>query len=53
MNNRLMTLPPSLIKMKSLTYVDFQDNKLCTPSAELAAWLKKWDDQWKSKQKCW
>jgi Leucine-rich repeat (LRR) protein len=53
MNNRIMTLPPILLKMKGLTYVDFQDNKLCTPSPELAAWLKKWDDMWKSKQKCW
>ncbi len=52
-NNRFKTLPKAIIRMKTLTYVDFQDNLICAPNAELAAWLKKWDDQWKSKQKCW
>ena len=52
-NNRFKAFPKALIKMKTLTYVDFQDNTICSPNAEFAAWLKKWDDQWKSKQKCW
>jgi hypothetical protein len=52
-NNRLKTIPRAIIRMKTITYVDFQDNTICSPNAELAAWLKKWDDQWKSKQKCW
>ena len=52
-NNRLKMIPRAVVRMKTLTYVDFQDNTICSPSGELAAWLKKWDDQWKSKQKCW
>lgn len=52
-NNRLKSLPKAIVRMKTITYVDFQDNTICSPYAELAAWMKKWDDQWKSKQKCW
>jgi Leucine-rich repeat (LRR) protein len=52
-NNRLKSLPRAIVRMKTITYVDFQDNTICAPNAELAAWMKKWDDQWKSKQKCW
>ena len=51
--NSLKTLPKSILKMKRLTYVDFQDNQFCKTSAEFSAWLKKWDKKWKSTQKCW
>ena len=54
MNNRLFTLPDGIVKMKWLTYVDFQDNRnSARRRRNLSAWLKKWDDRWKSKQKCW
>jgi len=53
MGNRLKTFPKSLLKMTSLTYVDFQDNQVCAPAPDVIAWMKKWDDTWKSKQKCW
>jgi hypothetical protein len=52
-NNRLKSIPKAVVHLKTLTYVDFQDNTICAPYPELAAWMKKWDDQWKSKQKCW
>ena len=52
MRNQLTDLPKSIMKMKSLKYFDFQDNKLCNVPSDLAAWIKKWDDQWKAKQQC-
>jgi hypothetical protein len=52
MRNKLVDLPKNITKLKSLKYVDFQDNYLCRPSPEVAAWMKKWDNQWKSKQNC-
>ena len=52
MRNKLVDLPKNITKLKFLTYVDFQDNYICSPSAEVAAWMKKRDNQWKSKQNC-
>ena len=50
--NKLIDFPKGIMKMKSLKYIDFQDNQLCNVSPEVAAWLKKKDEQWKAKQTC-
>jgi Leucine-rich repeat (LRR) protein len=52
MHNKLVDLPKAITKMKQLTYIDFQDNNICRPSPEVAAWLKKNDVQWRAQQNC-
>ncbi|MBN1984161.1 MAG: leucine-rich repeat domain-containing protein [Chitinivibrionales bacterium] len=49
--NELTALPPSILKL-SLQYVDVYDNQLCAVPAALDKWLKKFDDKYKSMQKC-
>lgn len=49
--NKLSTLPLSLTKSK-LKYIDVLDNYICEPPAAIDAWLKKFDDKYKSLQKC-
>jgi len=50
--NRLTTFPVSVLKLK-LNYIDIQDNRLCKPPGAIDNWLKKFDDKYRSWQKCW
>ena len=52
-DNDLVALPEKLIDMKSLSYIDFQGNKICKVSPRMEAWLRKKDKQYSAQQRCW
>jgi hypothetical protein len=50
--NELKSLPLVLTRKKSLTYIDYSDNKICNPEGKLKAWLIKRDKRWREFQLC-
>ncbi len=51
-NNRITTFPMSVLKLK-LSYIDVQENRICSPGGAIDMWLKKFDPKYHSWQKCW
>ncbi|MFW5960555.1 MAG: leucine-rich repeat domain-containing protein, partial [Chitinivibrionales bacterium] len=50
-DNRLRDLPEEITKLK-LSYIDIQDNKLCSLKGKVHTWLKNYDDEYKKIQRC-
>jgi Leucine-rich repeat (LRR) protein len=51
-NNRLSALPDGIMRMKSLTYVDFRENNICNPSPALEKWMTQKEEKWKYYMNC-
>jgi hypothetical protein len=50
--NRLKSLPDAVMTMKNLTYIDFDENRICEPSPKLDEWLRTKDKRYRQLQRC-
>ena len=50
--NELTVLPPSILNLDSLTYLNVGNNRLCWVDPAMAAWIDKYDPDWRTNQRC-
>ncbi|MBN1131006.1 MAG: carboxypeptidase regulatory-like domain-containing protein [Chitinispirillaceae bacterium] len=50
--NELTALPGSILFLNTLTYLNVGNNHLCAVDSATAAWIDRYDRQWRTNQRC-